>query len=76
MMGRGRGDVHGSRFLLERSHKSPCARSAPSPRQPKKAHDAIPVLAKSGHVRVILTTNVDRLLQRSLEAVGVCPVVD
>jgi len=44
-------------------------------KQPTKAHEAIATLAKSGHIRVILTTNFDRLLERSLEAVGVSPVV-
>jgi hypothetical protein len=32
-------------------------------------------LVKSGHVRVILTTNFDRLIERSLEAIGVSPTV-
>lgn len=44
-------------------------------KQPTKAHEAIAGLAKSGHVRVILTTNFDRLLERSFDAAGVSPVV-
>jgi SIR2-like domain len=42
---------------------------------PTKAHRAIAALAKSGHIRVILTTNFDRLIERSLDAVGVSPIV-
>lgn len=44
-------------------------------KQPTTAHTAIAELVRSGHVRVILTTNFDRLLERSLEAVGVSPTV-
>jgi hypothetical protein len=51
------------------------AEAASGEKQPTKAHEAIAALAKTGHVRVILTTNFDRLVERSLEAVGVSPVV-
>lgn len=51
------------------------AEAASGEKQPTKAHKAIAALAKTGHVRVILTTNFDRLIERSLEAVGVSPVV-
>lgn len=42
---------------------------------PTKAHRAIASLVASGHVRVILTTNFDRLMERALEEAGVAPVV-
>lgn len=42
---------------------------------PTKAHRAIATLVASGHVRVILTTNFDRLTERALEEVGVVPTV-
>lgn len=42
---------------------------------PTQAHHAIAHLAKRGYVRVILTTNFDRLMERALEEVGVPPQV-
>lgn len=44
-------------------------------KEPTKAHRVIAKLAKEGYIRVILTTNFDRLLERSLEAEGVIPQV-
>jgi len=42
---------------------------------PTRAHKAIASLVRSGHVRLILTTNFDRLVEQSIEAVGVTPTV-
>lgn len=42
---------------------------------PTPAHHAIARLVASGHIRVILTTNFDRLLEKALEDVGVVPTV-
>jgi len=42
---------------------------------PSAAHRAIARLAASGYLRVILTTNFDRLTERALEEVGVTPTV-
>lgn len=42
---------------------------------PTEAHRAIARLAASGHVRIILTTNFDRLLEDALTAEGVQPTV-
>jgi hypothetical protein len=42
---------------------------------PTAAHRAIASLVKQGHVRVVITTNFDRLLERALEEVGVQPAV-
>lgn len=42
---------------------------------PTDAHRAVARLCAEGHVRVILTTNFDRLLERALEAESVSPVV-
>jgi hypothetical protein len=39
------------------------------------AHKAIADLVSRGYVRVIVTTNFDRLLERALEAIGVFPIV-
>jgi len=44
-------------------------------KEPTKAHRAIAQLAKEGYIRVILTTNFDRLLKKALEAEGVTPQV-
>jgi NAD-dependent SIR2 family protein deacetylase len=42
---------------------------------PTAAHKAIAQLVGSGHIRVIVTTNFDRLLEAALEAEGIPPVV-
>jgi hypothetical protein len=42
---------------------------------PTKAHRAIADLIKSGYVRVIITTNFDRLLETALHDVGIQPTV-
>ena len=42
---------------------------------PTTAHRAIARLCSTRHIRVVLTTNFDRLLERALEAEGVSPVV-
>lgn len=44
-------------------------------KQPTKAHRAIAKLAKAGYLRVILTTNFDRLLEQAFEAEGITPQV-
>lgn len=44
-------------------------------RTPTHAHHAIARLVRAGYVRVIVTTNFDRLLEQALGAVGVEPVV-
>lgn len=42
---------------------------------PSAAHRAIAKLMKQGYVKVIITTNFDRLMERALEAEGVAPQV-
>lgn len=44
-------------------------------KSPTKAHYAIARLVKAGYIRVILTTNFDRLLEKALESEGVTPQV-
>lgn len=44
-------------------------------KSPTKAHRAIARLVSRGYIRVILTTNFDRLMERALEEVGVAPTV-
>ena len=42
---------------------------------PTDAHKAIANLVSSGHIRVIVTTNFDRLIESALEQVGIAPIV-
>jgi hypothetical protein len=42
---------------------------------PKSAHKAIASLVKQGFLRVIVTTNFDRLLEQALDAEGIVPTV-
>ena len=44
-------------------------------KKPTKAHVAIAKLAKEGYIRVILTTNFDRLLEKAFELEGITPQV-
>lgn len=44
-------------------------------KRPTSAHKAIAQLVKAGYVRVIITTNFDRLIESALEAAGVQPTV-
>ncbi len=43
--------------------------------QPTAGHHALAALAATGRVRVILTTNFDRLIERALDQAGVAPQV-
>jgi hypothetical protein len=45
------------------------------PPAPSPAHVALARLVASGHIRVVLTTNFDRLLETALNAEGVAPIV-
>jgi len=52
----------------------------PSPQQggpvlPTQGHQALAQLCASGRVRLILTTNFDRLIERALDAIGITPQV-
>lgn len=42
---------------------------------PSRAHHAVAQLVKKGLVRVILTTNFDRLMEQALDAAGVAPQI-
>lgn len=44
-------------------------------KQPTEAHNAIAELVANGYIRVIVTTNFDRLIEDALEAAGVTPTV-
>jgi hypothetical protein len=51
------------------------AQDGEDPRQPTAAHRAIANLVAIGSIRVILTTNFDRLLENALRDVGIEPTV-
>ena len=42
---------------------------------PTKAHKAIAMLIASGCIKVVITTNFDRLLEKALEEIGITPAV-
>lgn len=44
-------------------------------KEPAKAHEAIARLVAGGFVKVIVTTNFDRLTERAIQAVGISPTV-
>ena len=44
-------------------------------KQPTAAHRAIADLVAGGYLRVLVTTNFDRLLEQALEAIGITPTV-
>ncbi|MEW1829317.1 SIR2 family protein [Streptomyces sp. NPDC088196] len=44
-------------------------------KEPTAAHRAVARLVKKGSIKVILTTNFDRLMERALEEVGISPQV-
>ncbi len=44
-------------------------------KEPTKAHKAIASLAKKGYIKVVITTNFDRLLEKALEEEGITPQV-
>jgi hypothetical protein len=44
-------------------------------KMPTPAHHSIARLSASGHIRIIVTTNFDRLLESALQEVGVVPTV-
>lgn len=43
--------------------------------RPPSAHHALAALALTGHIRVFVTTNFDRLLEQALADVGITPLV-
>lgn len=64
------------RQQLVRSYLEPTdAERADGDKQPTSAHRAIANLVKAGFVRVILTTNFDKLTELALQDVGIVPTV-
>ena len=44
-------------------------------KQPTAAHRAIALLVSRGYIKVIITTNFDRLIEKALEDIGIVPTV-
>lgn len=42
---------------------------------PTVAHRSVARLVKSGHIKLIITTNFDRLIEQALETIGIAPTV-
>jgi hypothetical protein len=63
-----------ARQQLLRGYFEP-APGSEGPRQPTSAHHDLAGLCVAGRVRVILTTNFDRLVERAIENAGVAPQV-
>lgn len=70
------GKTASERQLLLRGYFEPTAQELEEgAKQPTQAHRAIAQLVVDGYVRVIVTTNFDRLMERALEEVGIAPAV-
>ncbi|HDZ54856.1 MAG TPA: hypothetical protein ENI17_15160 [Pseudomonas xinjiangensis] len=70
------GKTSSERQLLLRGYFEPTEEeSEEGAKQPTQAHRAIAQLVADGYVRVLVTTNFDRLMERALEEVGVAPSV-
>lgn len=61
--------------LLKRYFEPTDAERAVGSKTPTAAHRAIAELVAGGAIRVVITTNFDRLLEQALEAAGIVPVV-
>lgn len=69
------GSTQQARQRLVARYFEPLKDSDDEERKPTKAHRAIAGLVKEGFVRVIITTNFDRLMESALEEAGIAPVV-
>lgn len=67
--------AHERSAILRRYFEPSADEAAAGEKQPTAAHRAIAQLVASGYVRVVLTTNFDRLVEQALEEVGIRPVV-
>jgi SIR2-like domain len=61
--------------LLRAYFEADEADRAAGKKEPTPAHHAVARLVADGYVRVIVTTNFDRLMERALEAAGVVPSI-
>lgn len=64
------------RNALLRSYFEPTEQeAAEGVKMPRPAHRAVAELMAAGYIRVVITTNFDRLLEKAAEAAGITPVV-
>ncbi|NHA70072.1 SIR2 family protein [Phycicoccus flavus] len=64
-----------ARQQLLRGYFEPAPEDPDNARQPTAAHHALARLCSQGHIRVVLTTNFDHLVETALRAAGIEPVV-
>jgi len=70
------GKTSSERQLLLRGYFEPTPEELnDGAKQPTAAHRAIARLVSDGYVRVIVTTNFDRLMERALDEVGIAPSI-
>lgn len=69
------GSADERRALLRDFFEPPADDADPTLRRPTRAHRSIASLVKQGFIRVIITTNFDRLLETALREIGVEPIV-
>ena len=60
---------------LLREYFEPNETSDEEDKKPSKAHGAIAQMVKDGYIKIIITTNFDRLLEQALNDVGVTPQI-
>jgi hypothetical protein len=70
------GGTHVERNALLRSYFEPTEQeAAEGVKTPRAAHRAVAELMAAGYIRVVITTNFDRLLEKSAEAARITPIV-
>lgn len=69
------GRAKGNRRDILRRYFEPDPQAGNDDKRPTLAHRRIAELVKAGYIRVILTTNFDRLMEQALEAQGIYPTV-
>lgn len=70
------GNTEAERQSIIKAYIEPSSEDiAQGKKAPTKAHHAIAKLVKDGFIKVIITTNFDRLLEQALHQVGITPTV-
>jgi len=60
--------------LLRRYFEPSVEEAAEGIKMPKPAHRAIAELMAQGYIRIVITTNFDRLLEKAAESAGITPL--
>lgn len=64
-----------SQQQLLKQYFEPTSDDEEGKKRPTRAHTAIAKMVRQNHIKVIITTNFDRLLEAALESEGISPVV-